>query len=127
MSRRLKSNSLSDKCYPQNELQKLCDNLKISDYSLVIRSEQLYYILTGGQIWCEIISELNFGAELLSSFTIQETVKSEPCSPDSTGIKDKEEEDVDMELKSEVKSSPSFTPTSPVANSNVVNHGKQAK
>lgn len=124
MSRRLKSNSLSDKCYPQNELQKLCDNLKISDFSLVIRSDRLYYFIAGGQIWCEIISELNFGAELLSSFTIQEATKSVPCSPDSTGIKEKEEEDVDMDLKSEVKKSPSFSPTSPVTNGNIVNHGE---
>lgn len=82
----------------------------------------MYFLFLGGQIWCEIISELKFGAELLSSFTIQDAPKSEPCSPDSTDYKEKEDE-IDMDIKTEVQSSPSVEQASSVAKNDVINHG----
>lgn len=84
-----------------------------------VRNTSVFY--KGGQIWCEIISELKFGAELLSSFTIQDAPKSEPCSPDSTDYKEKEDE-IDMNIKTEVQSSPSVEQASSVAKNDVVNH-----
>ncbi|VDI45814.1 zinc finger protein ZFPM1 [Mytilus galloprovincialis] len=84
-----------------------------------VRNTSVFY--KGGQIWCEIISELKFGAELLSSFTIQDAPKSEPCSPDSTDYKEKEDE-IDMDIKTEVQSSPSVEQASSVAKNDVINH-----
>jgi hypothetical protein len=63
---------LSDKVYPQNELQKYIVTSKLSTLSVSVRT---VFLFSGGQIWCEIISELKVGTELLSSFTIQEHKK----------------------------------------------------
>jgi hypothetical protein len=109
---------LSDKVYPQNELQKYIVTSKLSALSVSVRT---VFLFSGGQIWCEIISELKVGTELLSSFTIQESSKSEPCSPDSSEYKENDE--IDMEVKAEVLSPPSLIPTSPITTSNVINHG----
>jgi len=84
-------------------------------------SVRTVFLFSGGQIWFEIISELKVGTELLSSFTIQESSKSEPSSPDSSDYKENDE--IYMEDKAEVLSPQCFIPMSPITTSNVINHG----